>query len=171
MPCVSETETQDIELFDFFIFSVASHFLVKHSPSQVMWNLKKCRQSSLPYILAWTHWMKSSSVPGSTVSKQRWSKDIEEEVSLPIHTQGFSSSLQRLTGLAVLCQLAWLPFPPGILSCLPAIFTQKVANECTPLWSFEWWKISIRIYLLMSTVMRLISLFPSKHERLLEECG
>lgn len=66
-------------------------------------------------------------------------------MSLPSHTPGFNSSLQRLTGLAALCQLAWLPFPrifflppPDILSSLPAIVIQKVANGDTPLCRIKW---------------------------------
>lgn len=57
-------------------------------------------------------------------------------MSLPSCTPGFSSSLQRLTGLAARRQLAWLPFPrvfsgPCLVSSvvLHAIVIQKVAID------------------------------------------
>lgn len=115
----------------------------------------------------------------AAVSLQRWSEDIEEEMSLPSHTPGFSSSLQRLTGLAARRQLAWLPFPRvffgptlGILTRFPAIVIQKVANWGTQLCWIEWWRSSACVHLLMSTLKRLwYPYFLPKHERSLEANG
>lgn len=96
-------------------------------------------------------------------------------MSLPSHTSGFSSSLQRLTGLAALRQLAWLPFPWvffGPLLVFSVVFLQL---------SFKRWPMeapccaessgeeahmhpSVDVY----SHETMISVFPSKSERPLE---